>query len=195
VQEITYRRLYYRDYPAFLELRENVEKTLPTSEFLLPLAEEYFRFIRFGAFNCQGGLIGAVLLETCQYYMQPHKEILTATDKKVCALSSMIVHPNYRSRGVITSLNILALNTAQEYQFELATCLVHPCNILGLSAVQKLEFREVAEIMTNLEKPVKIFTKKLIENFDNKIDIKTTTCYNFMYENSQNKSQPVQVIR
>lgn len=141
--EIVYKRLSKSDKPNIDNLIDICLKGLPRPEFFMPLSvEDKERFydesygIRLGAYD-GGKIVATGGIYVAESKLEKIKSMLDLNDKKVCSLCNFLCLPEYRGRGIMSSIQSQLIEIAKDMNYETITATAHPENIASMTCLSK----------------------------------------------------------
>ena len=101
----------------------------------------------YGAFD-DGKLVGMAQLYVSQDMMSGFKKDFNLEKYTVCELGGNLVLPEYRGRGITSTLQKMELDLARELGFDYIISMAHPDNIASQKTLEKigLKFYKTMEV-------------------------------------------------
>ncbi len=142
-----FQKIPKEDEKQVRNLVNTVFENLEREDFLIPWTEEQMnRFfdeeysILFGAYD-NGKLIAMCQIFTPREIEEEYYDILNISKaKSICELGGFLVLPEYRRKGIMTTLSTITMSCFNKLNFDYIISTVHPENITSNKIVQKLGF-------------------------------------------------------
>ncbi|MDE7253849.1 MAG: GNAT family N-acetyltransferase [Acetatifactor sp.] len=138
------RQLTNNDSDAFYELIDITVNSLENQEFWLPIKDEVRTHffdkswtVLFGAFE-GSTLVGAVGLFLNESEYSESLSYLSRTYEGPAKVDRLMVHPNYRGRGVTDELMKELIAEAKRLKVKNLLATIHPQNTVARSAMQRI---------------------------------------------------------
>lgn len=96
----------------------------------------------YGAYDGEK-LVGMAQLYISQKMLEEFKKEFGLIDYKVCELGGNLVLPEYRGRGITTTLQTIEFNLARKLDFDYIISMAHPDNIGSCKTLEKVGLKFV----------------------------------------------------
>lgn len=140
---IEYKNIPNADNPKVVELFDEMLRSLSRPEFFYRSNEDRERLfdetyqLHIGAYDGEK-LVGMASLFVDQNGMAEYRRITGVASDRICEFGNYIVLPEYRSRGIIGTLQNEILKLARELKFEYAVAAAHPENFASVKVLSKI---------------------------------------------------------
>lgn len=169
--ELTYKKIDESDKEQLFNLIKVVLTGLPNPDFFIPYEQweldNMFDDVNYaplyGAYDGDK-LVGMAQLYVSQDMLADFKKEYGLTKYKVCELGGNLVLPEYRGRGITTTLQILELNLAKTLGFDYIISMAHPDNIGSWKTAEKIGLKFIKETTLSNGFVRRLYMKKLSED-------------------------------
>jgi len=155
MSELIYKEIGPQDKKQVKDLINTVLDNLERPEFFISYSEwELDNLFNkdyappYGAYD-GNKLVGMGQLYVNQDLLKEYKEIFNITDKKVAELGGALVLPEYRKRGIMTTLMNILTDLAKDIGFDYVISMAHPDNIGSNKALKNVGLKYVKTVTEN----------------------------------------------
>ena len=140
------RKLTIDDRDALYDLISVIESTLPNVEFWLPIKDEarehYFddSWTEFYGAFIDDELIGVSALFYNPFEFGESLQQLGMSPEGVAEVGRSMVHPDYRGRSLLATINKELISVAKEKGLRFLLATIHPDNVPSQTSFRKLGF-------------------------------------------------------
>lgn len=153
--ELIYKEIDPKDEKRVKDLINVVLDGLERPEFFISYSEWELENLfnkdyapLYGAYD-SNKLVGMGQLYVNQDSLKEYKETFNITDKKVAELGGALVLPEYRRRGIMTTLMNMITDLAKDMGFDYAISMAHPDNIGSSKALKNVGLEYVKTVTEN----------------------------------------------
>lgn len=143
MNEISYKNIPDADQTQIVELFDIMLCNLSRPEFFYRTQEDLDRLfdkkyqLHIGAYDGEK-LVGMASLFIDQKSMKDYKQEAGITCGSLCEFGNYVVHPKYRSKGIMAILQKEILQLARDLKFKYAVAAAHPDNIASIKVLSKI---------------------------------------------------------
>lgn len=106
-------------------------------------------------------LVGMAQLYVSQDMLKDFKDEFGLSEYKVCELGGNLVLPEYRGRGITTTLQKMEMELAKERCFDYIISMAHPDNVASCKTLEKIGLEFVKETTLSNGFLRRLYMKKL----------------------------------
>lgn len=168
MNELTYKKIEEKDKDQLFALIDTVLSGLPDEAHFIPyeqweldsMFDEVNYAPLYGAYDGDK-LVGMAQLYVSQDMLKDFKEEFGLSEYKVCELGGNLVLPEYRGRGITTTLQKMEMELAKELGFDYIISMAHPDNVASCKTLEKIGLEFVKETTLSNGFLRKLYMKKL----------------------------------
>ena len=166
--ELTFKKIPESDKDQLFKLIDIVLGGLENPAYFIPyeqweldsMFDEVNYAPLYGAYDGDK-LVGMAQLYVSQDMLADFKKEFGLTEYKVCELGGNLVLPEYRGRGITTTLQKMEFNLAKELGFDYIISMAHPDNVSSCKTLEKVGLEYVKETTLSNGFLRKLYMKKL----------------------------------
>ena len=166
--ELVYKKIEEKDKEQLFKLIDTVLGGLENKDYFIPyeqweldsMFDEVNYAPLYGAYDGDK-LVGMAQLYVSQDMLKDFKEEFGLSEYKVCELGGNLVLPEYRGKGITTTLQTMELNLAKELGFDYIISMAHPDNASSCATLKKVGLDFVKETRLSNGFLRKLYMKKL----------------------------------
>jgi RimJ/RimL family protein N-acetyltransferase len=166
--ELVYKKIEEKDKDQLFALIGTVLSGLPDDAHFIPyeqweldsMFDEVNYAPLYGAYDGDK-LVGMAQLYVSQDMLKDFKEEFGLSEYKVCELGGNLVLPEYRGRGITTTLQKMEMELAKELGFDYIISMAHPDNVASCKTLEKIGLEFVKETKLTNGFLRRLYMKKL----------------------------------
>jgi len=155
MNDLTFKVIELNDEKQVKDLINVVLSGLERPEFFISYSEWELENLfnkdyapLYGAYDGDK-LVGMGQLYVNQDSLKEYKETFNIADKKVAELGGALVLPEYRKRGIMTSLMNIITDLAKDMGFDYVISMAHPDNIGSNKALKNVGLKYIKTVTEN----------------------------------------------
>jgi len=155
MNDLTFKVIELNDEKQVKDLINDVLSGLERPEFFISYSEWELENLfnkdhapLYGAYDGDK-LVGMGQLYVNQDSLKEYKETFNIADKKVAELGGALVLPEYRKRGIMTSLMNIITDLAKDMGFDYVISMAHPDNIGSNKALKNVGLKYIKTVTEN----------------------------------------------
>ncbi len=166
--ELTFKKIEEKDKDQLFALIDVVLGNLPDEAHFIPyeqweldsMFDEVNYAPLYGAYDGDK-LVGMAQLYVSQDMLKDFKDEFGLSEYKVCELGGNLVLPEYRGRGITTTLQTMEIKLAKELGFDYVISMAHPDNVASCKTLEKVGLEFIKETTLSNGFLRKLYMKKL----------------------------------